>query len=75
MIELELCPIAFNVGPFEIRWYGIMVVLAVIAIIVIAIVEARRVGVHDDHIYNLGVWAVIGGILGSRIIHVIDKWD
>ena len=75
MIELELCPIAFNIGPFEIRWYGIMVVLAVIAIIVIAIVEARRVGVHDDHIYNLGVWAVIGGILGSRIIHVIDKWD
>jgi phosphatidylglycerol---prolipoprotein diacylglyceryl transferase len=75
MIELELCPIAFSIGPFEIRWYGIMVVLAVIAILVISTLEARRVHLDEDHIYNLGVWAVIGGILFSRVIHVIDKWS
>ncbi len=75
MIEIDLCPIAFSIGPFEIRWYGIMVVLAVVAIIAISVLEAKRVGIAEDHVYNLGVWGLIGGVLFSRVIHVIDKWD
>jgi phosphatidylglycerol:prolipoprotein diacylglycerol transferase len=75
MINIDICPVAFSLGPFEIRWYGIMVVLAVVAIIAISLLEAKRVGIAEDHIYNLGVWAVIGGVLFSRIIHVIDKWE
>ncbi len=75
MIDININPIAFSLGAFEIRWYGIMVVLAVIAIIGISLLEAKRVGIADDHIYSLGAYAVIGGIVFSRVIHVIDKWD
>lgn len=75
MIEIDISPIAFSIGPFEVRWYGIMVVLAVIAIIAITLLEAKRVGIAEDHIYSLGAWAVIGGVVFSRVIHVIDKWD
>lgn len=75
MINIDLSPIAFNIGPLEIRWYGIMVVLAVVAIIAISLLEAKRLGIAEDHIYSLGAWAVVGGVLFSRIIHVIDKWD
>lgn len=75
MIEIDISPIAFAIGPFEVRWYGIMVVLAVIAIIAITLLEAKRVGIAEDHIYSLGAWAVIGGVVFSRVIHVIDKWD
>ena len=75
MININISPIAFSLGAFEIRWYGIMVVLAVIAIIGISLLEAKRVGIAEDHIYSLGAYAVIGGIVFSRVIHVIDKWD
>lgn len=75
MIELDVCPVAFTIGPLEIRWYGIMVVLAVVAIIAISLLEAKRVGIAEDHIYSLAVWAVIGGVVFSRIVHIIDKWD
>jgi phosphatidylglycerol:prolipoprotein diacylglycerol transferase len=75
MIDININPIAFSLGAFEIRWYGIMVVLAVIAIIGISLLEAKRVGIAEDHIYSLGAYAVIGGIVFSRVIHVIDKWD
>lgn len=75
MINIDVCPVAFSLGPFEIRWYGIMMVLAVVAIILISLLEAKRVGIAEDHVYNLGIWAVISGVLFSRIIHVIDKWD
>ena len=75
MIHIDISPIAFSLGAFEIRWYGIMVVLAVIAIIGISLLEAKRCGIADDHIYSLAAYAVIGGVVFSRVIHVIDKWD
>ena len=75
MITININPIVFSVGPFDVRWYGIMVVLAVVAVIVLAILEARRVGLSEDHVYNVALWGIIGGILVSRLLHVIDKWD
>jgi phosphatidylglycerol---prolipoprotein diacylglyceryl transferase len=75
MITININPIVFSVGPFDVRWYGIMVVLAVVAVIALAILEARRVGLSEDHVYNVALWGIIGGILVSRLLHVIDKWD
>ena len=75
MITVNINPIVFSVGPFDVRWYGIMVVLAVVAVIALAILEARRVGLSEDHVYNVALWGIIGGILVSRLLHVIDKWD
>jgi len=75
MFHIDINPVAFSIGMIEVRWYGVMVVLAIISIIAISIIEARRQGVREDYIYGVAVWAIIGGVLGSRIIHVIDKWD
>lgn len=75
MIHIDIDPVAFSIGAIEVRWYGIMVVLAIISIIAISVIEARRQRFPEDHIYNVAIWAIIGGVLGSRIIHVIDKWD
>jgi phosphatidylglycerol:prolipoprotein diacylglycerol transferase len=75
MITINVNPIAFSIGIFDIRWYGIMVVLAVVAIIALSVLEARRLGIADEHIYSMALWAIIGGILMARLFHVIDKWD
>jgi phosphatidylglycerol:prolipoprotein diacylglycerol transferase len=75
MINIGIDPVAFSIGVFDVRWYGIMVVLAVVAVIVISLLEARRVGLAEEHIYNVGLWAIIGGVIVSRLLHVIDKWD
>lgn len=74
-IEIGISPVAFGFGPFEVRWYGIMVVLAVVAIIIISLLEAKRVGISEEHIYSVALWAVIGGVVVSRLVHVIDRWD
>jgi len=74
MITININPVAFSIGAFEVRWYGIMVVLAVVAVIAIALREAKRVGLAEDHIYSVGLWGIIGGIIVSRLLHVIDKW-
>jgi phosphatidylglycerol:prolipoprotein diacylglycerol transferase len=75
MLTIGINPVAFSIGAFEVRWYGIMVVLAIVAVIAISLLEARRVGMPTEHIYNVGLWAIIGGIVVSRLFHIIDKWD
>jgi phosphatidylglycerol---prolipoprotein diacylglyceryl transferase len=75
MLDIDLNPILFSIGSFEIRWYGVMIVLAVIAAIGISLLEAKRKGVSQDTIWDIGLWAVIGGVIGARLLHVIDKWD
>ena len=52
-----------------------MVVLAVIAIIAISILEARRLKISDEHVYGLAAWAIVSGVLMSRVFHIIDHWD
>jgi phosphatidylglycerol:prolipoprotein diacylglycerol transferase len=75
MITIDINPVAFSIGAFEVRWYGIMVVLAVVALIAISLREAKRVGLAEEHIYSVGLWGIIGGIIVSRLFHVIDKWS
>jgi len=75
MIHIDINPVAFSVGALEIRWYGIMVLLAVIAIVVLALQEAKRLHINQEHIYNIAIWAIIGGVVFSRVFHIIDRWD
>ena len=75
MLDIDWNPIVFQLGTFEVRWYGVMVVLAVIAVIGIALLEAKRRGFSQDMIWDVGLWGVIGGIIGARLLHIIDKWN
>lgn len=68
-------PVAFSLGTLEIRWYGIMVVLAVIAILAISIIEAKRLKINRDDVYNIATWAIISAVIMARLVHVIDHWD
>lgn len=35
----------------------------------------RREGIVADTVYSVAVWGIIGGIVGARLVHVIDRWD
>jgi phosphatidylglycerol:prolipoprotein diacylglycerol transferase len=73
MFVLDWDPIAFSIGGLTVRWYGIMVALAVVAVLVISMLEARRKGISEDLMYNLFVWGMVGGLVLSRLVHVVDR--
>lgn len=77
MLKIGINPVALAIGSFEIRWYGIMVALAVVTGIAVPVLLARKrdVGVTRDEILSIAVWAIIGGIVGARLIHVINNWS
>jgi phosphatidylglycerol:prolipoprotein diacylglycerol transferase len=67
--------VAFHIGSLEIRWYGIILVIAIIAAMLLARVEAKRRGENPDHIFTAVLLAVPLGFIGARLYHVIDQWD
>lgn len=75
MININIDPVLWQVGPFTLRWYGLMIALALLTGIAVAVREARRKGIAEDEIYSFALWAVIAGVIGARALHVIDKFD
>lgn len=75
MLTININPVAFTIGSFAVRWYGIMVALAVMALLAMTLRETKRLGISQDIIYNLFLWGIIGGFIVSRLVHVIDQWN
>jgi phosphatidylglycerol:prolipoprotein diacylglycerol transferase len=74
-IVINIDPVAFQVGSFELRWYSVAILLAVIAAVVIAVHEAKRKGLPADFIYSMAPWVLTAGLVGARLFHVIDQWE
>jgi len=74
MIDFTPNPIALALGPFEIRWYGIGYVAAILAGTWLATREARRRGERTDVIVDGVVFLAIAALIGGRAYHVIDQW-
>jgi phosphatidylglycerol:prolipoprotein diacylglycerol transferase len=74
MLTISIDPVAFIIGSLTVRWYGIMVAVAVVSALAITLREAKRLGVPHD-IYGLFLWGIIGGFIGGRLAHVIDYWE
>ena len=74
-MTIDINPIAFRLGPLAISWYGIMIVLALVTLVLLSAHQSRRVGITRDHIYNLALYAILAGIVGARLVHVVDYWS
>lgn len=74
-ITIALDPVLVQLGPFPVRWYSLMIAVAIAVALTLASREARRKGLHPDIIPSLAIWAIGGGIVGARAFHVIDRFD
>lgn len=63
-------PILFQFGPVSIHWYGLLVVLSIVAGFFICLRLAKRAGLNQEHIWNLSFWLILGGLIGARLYHV-----
>lgn len=77
-IVINIDPVIFHFGGFELRWYGVAIMLAVLAAVLVAIREAKKRGISSDTINSFLPaipWAVVGGVIGARMFHVFDHWQ
>ena len=59
----------------EIRFYSLLILTGLLAGIVLAQYEAKRLGENPDHVLNIAVLGVVFGLIGARLYHVIDLWS
>jgi phosphatidylglycerol---prolipoprotein diacylglyceryl transferase len=64
----------FELGPFAIRWYGLMYLLAFVLVVVLGRKRARQnllTGWHPRDIDDMLFYGVLGVILGGRLGYVL----
>ncbi|WP_125710229.1 prolipoprotein diacylglyceryl transferase [Lacticaseibacillus porcinae] len=69
-----LNPIALQLGGLEIHWYGVIIACGVLLAVWLAMKEAVRRGISDDHILNLVLWALPFALIGARTYYVAFEW-
>lgn len=71
----QIDPVAFEIGPLSVAWYGIIIASAMLLAVVLSSREADRLGFEKDIIIDLAFWIIPFGILGARLYYVIFELD
>ncbi len=67
-------PIALQIGPLAIRWYGLLIATAVLLGTSLAHREAIRRGEDPDQLLNVIVLGVMSALVGARLYYVLFNW-
>ena len=73
-IGIGMNPFLIAVGPVVVSWHGLFTFIAVATAVYLTVRWASREGMVADTVYSVAVWSIIGGIIGARVIHIIDFW-
>lgn len=74
MVTVTINPIIFSIGHFHLRWYSLIIMLAISVGLWLVMREAKRKSLSQDLISDLSGWVILGGLIGARMLHVIDHW-
>jgi phosphatidylglycerol:prolipoprotein diacylglycerol transferase len=72
VVNVAFDPRIAYLGPFELGWHGIFTALAVLCAIWIGLRLAERRGLPAEALTEVVIWAVIAGLIGARLFHVLD---
>lgn len=68
-------PQLFHVGRFFLPTYGLLVSIGVLTGLWISVRNSESQGVSPDHAWNLGILTVLCGIVGAKILYIINDWS
>lgn len=68
-------PQLFHVGRFFLPTYGFLVSLGVLFGLWISVRNSEKQGIDGEKAWNLGILVVLCGILGAKVLYVINDWS
>jgi phosphatidylglycerol:prolipoprotein diacylglycerol transferase len=75
LIEIGINPIAFSIGALSVRWYGIMIALGVLVLVLWMLREVKKgARLSYETIITAAIVAVPSGMIVSRLLYLIDRW-
>ena len=75
MLDFTPNPIALQVGPLPIYWYGIAYAVGIAAVYWVVAREARFRGLNEELIGTGIIVIAVAALIGGRLYHVIDQWQ
>ncbi|MDW5472329.1 prolipoprotein diacylglyceryl transferase [Staphylococcus equorum] len=67
-------PIALELGPISVRWYGIIIAVGILLGYFIAQEGVKRIGFDKDTLVDIIFWSAIFGFIMARLYFVIFQW-
>ena len=75
VINIPFDPDIIRTASFTLSWHGFFTFVSVALAVYLTWRWGRRDGLNGDAILSVATWCIIGGLVGARILHVIDFWD
>lgn len=67
-------PVIFHAGPFTLHTYGLLVSTGVLLGLWLARTQARSAGLDPDRAWNLGIYMILGALVGAKLWLVLADW-
>ena len=63
----DIDPVFLRLGPLQFRWYGLMYLigLTLAYFIIVARAKAQKLPMNKDQVYDMIVYAAVGGFAGA----------
>ncbi len=74
MIDVTPAPVALQLGPVAVYWYGVAYAVALAAAYGLMAREARRRGEDARDLVNGLIVVAVAALGGGRLYHIIDQW-
>ena len=74
IIRIGIDPDMFEIWNLVLTWHGFFTFVGVAVAVLLVAYWSRKEGISPDTVYSVAVWAILGGVVGARIVHVIDFW-
>jgi phosphatidylglycerol---prolipoprotein diacylglyceryl transferase len=70
-------PVLFTIPGVDwpLHLYGVLIVSGFLAAMYVAWREAKRQGAYADDVLDFAFWALLGGMVGARIVFIIVNWQ
>ena len=75
LISVTPEPIAFQLGPVPVYWYGVCYAVGLAAAYIVISREGRRRGLDVRYLDNGIIIVAVAALIGGRLYHVIDQWQ
>ncbi len=67
--------VAFEIGPFQLHWYGIIIASAVLIGGLLGTQVARWLNEDPDEGWSMLLLVMVLAVIGARLYHVIHLWE
>jgi phosphatidylglycerol:prolipoprotein diacylglycerol transferase len=70
-----MCPRLFQIGPFTVYGYGLMLALGFLVASYLLVNEFKRKKIDPNFANNVTIIALVAGVIGSKILYLFEHWS